>query len=222
MSWGAPGLKSTCWWIGLVPDMAGCGSRVSWSWCQPTGDQGWSPGHPEVVPSSWWISCVLTQLAVGPQWSRACNYSLVGLAGARCSWSWCLPTGGQSWVLGSLAAGSMCPRAGVDLLVDGSKSKGWLWSPGCPGASTGHWWVVLGPGPSCRKDWVLGLTGAQGFLWQLACWLVGLRLHPAGCLVSGAPGLMLTSWGVGLGSSTNKLEGGFQMALASTSVFMAK
>lgn len=49
----------------------------------------------ELVLACRWVDWVLTQQAAGLRWS----------------WGWCLPTGGQNWVLGSLAVGPGIPRA---------------------------------------------------------------------------------------------------------------
>lgn len=53
-------------------------------------------------------------------------------------------------------------------------------------------------------------AGAQGFLWQLACWWVGLCPRLTSCLAWGVLRLMLTGWCAGLSPSTDKLEGIFQ------------
>ena len=74
--------------------------------------------------------------------------------GAGC-WGWCWPTGRQSWVLGSLAAGSRGPRAGVGLLVDGP-----IWPPR-------EWycdptWLAAGPEASQYRR-----SQAGGRAWSL-------------------------------------------------------
>ena len=73
-----------------------------------------------------------------------------------------------------------------------------------------HGCMRLGLGPSGGQGQVSGQLEAQGVLEHLACWLVGLCPCLASCLAWGVPGLVPTSWYVGPGPGTNKLEGGFQ------------
>ena len=73
-----------------------------------------------------------------------------------------------------------------------------------------HWWTGPGPELSGGQGQVPGQLKPLGFLWQSACWLVGLCPCPTSCLAWGVPGLVPIGWWVGPSSSTNMLKGGFQ------------
>lgn len=66
-------LLSQCSWSLfslLVGGAVVAGSGVSQNWCHYAVRQVWGPKHHGTVLACWWIDQVLTQLAVGPQWSQ--------------------------------------------------------------------------------------------------------------------------------------------------------
>lgn len=73
-----------------------------------------------------------------------------------------------------------------------------------------HWWVRLGSGSSGGQSQVLRQLCALGVLKQQTCWWVGLYLCSTSRLVWGVPALEPKGWWVGLCSSANELEEGFQ------------
>lgn len=73
-----------------------------------------------------------------------------------------------------------------------------------------HWWVRLGSGSSGGQSQVLRQLCALGVLKQQTCWWVELYLCSTSRLVWGVPALEPKGWWVGLCSSANELEEGFQ------------